>query len=112
MVDIKITPKARVPALAKVFIPKCRAVSNSPLIVASIVQYIPPPGTNGNKAQIIKEVTGVLKILAKISLYVLNTKAEINNEETSLRPRDSGKEQQYQLSPPPKAAKISFLPLY
>lgn len=52
---------------------------------------MPLPGTNGNNAQITKEVTGVLKILAKTSLYVLNTKAEMNNEEISLRPSDSGK---------------------
>ena len=91
-VETNKTPKANVPALASVFNPSSNDLDILPEIASSIVQYIPLPGTNGIRAQTTNVVTGVLKILARTSLYILKIIDEINSEEISDKPICNGSE--------------------
>jgi hypothetical protein len=86
MVDTKIIPRTRVPALDNVLMAICDAFVILPVITSYIVLYIPAPGTKGIRQHITKVVTGVLSIRAKVSEYILKQIDDINKEKISEKP--------------------------
>ena len=110
IVETKIIPKAKIPALDIVDIARESPTSILPLTISNMVLYIPAPGTNGIRQHTISVVTGVFNTLAKISEYIEQQTEEIKKPTIDEIFKDKHISYTNQLNPPPKNAKNNFFP--